>query len=208
MSNLKRYLELENTSSEELNELQQDSTKKYFDVQKKKKKLLSEPFKYFYKDIVGTAIGYELEPKISAEYKAIDNHAKACLKLVSCFLYLPLDDTLYSWIQRAIKLTDHFALHYIQEVKIVTPLKKIRNAGIERSRYRQISDFNDIASVSGNNMDQLYEVRSSLEHRTNIDTTTGQQEIIIPNYKIARNKIKKLYPTALKGFRNAYYKHT
>lgn len=205
MSSLYKYQELEGSTSQELTELQKNSTKRYYEIQKKNQQTLSNPFEYFYSDVVGSELGFKLSDKLpSSEAAQVDNHSKACIRLIRRFSGLPLDDTLYSWIQRAIKLTDHLALDYIQRIKGVTPLPNVRRAGTERSRYRQIKDFQDAVSVAAGNLDDLYNVRSSLEHRTDIDAL-GNQTIIMPDYRSARASIRRLYPPSLKGFRNALY---
>jgi len=205
MSSLQRYRELEGSGSQELTDLQEKSTRRYYEVQKKNEESLSNPFEYFYSDVVSASLGFMLSDKLpSNETAQVNSHSSACIKLVRKFNGLPLDDTLYSWIQRAIKLTDHLALDYIQRIKGVTPIPSVRRAGIERSRYRQISDFKDAVSVAGQNMDKLYGVRSSLEHRTETDPS-GNQSIIMPDYRWARAQIKRLFPPTLKGFRNALY---
>jgi hypothetical protein len=101
-----------------------------------------------------------------------------------------------------LKFTDHIVLHYIQEYCKEIP-KSYFNAGVEKSRYIQLSEKDGDISTAGAELKDLYELRNNLEHRT-IIYPDGKQELISPKRSKVRQVVVKLYPDALKRILRTY----
>ncbi|WP_190808734.1 hypothetical protein [Flagellimonas sp. S3867] len=162
-------------------------------------------FIYFYEDVINNDLEFEFEEVLTTQvYQLAQGDATNCLNTFSSFKKIEDNSSLYSWIQNAIRFTDHLALHYLQEILEETPVKQ-GDAGPERSRYIQINQKKNDAEKAGRIMDNLYECRNKLEHRTAKDSENSDyQRIIPPNYKRAKKQIVKRYPQALICFRDSF----
>jgi len=163
-------------------------------------KINEDSFVYFYEDVIDNNIDFEFEEVLTtAVYQVAQEDANNCLNNFSSFKKIEENSTLYSWLQNAIRFTDHLALHYLQEIIKEVPVKQ-GDAGRERSRYIQINQRKNDAEKAGRIMDNLYECRNKLEHRKVEDS----QRIIPPNYKRAKKQVRKRYPEALVCFRDSF----
>ncbi len=161
-----------------------------------------DSFVYFYEDVIDNNIEFEFEEALTtAVYQLAQADATNCLITFSSFKKIEDNSALYSWLQNAIRFTDHLALHYIQEIIKEEPEKQ-GDAGRERSRYIQINQKKNDAEKAGRIMDNLYECRNKLEHRK--VENSDSQRIIPPNYKKVRKQIAKRYPEALICFRDSF----
>lgn len=166
------------------------------------------PFIYFYEDVIEEAINFNFEPPLTPPvYQNASDDALNCLNLFRSLSKLKENSSLTNWLQNALKFTDHLALHYLQEI-VGEAAEKQGQAGKERSLYIQINEKKNSAQKAGRILDNLYDVRNKLEHRTVSDPTRpGFQRIISPNYRKAKKNIIKRYPEALICFRNTYKDH-
>ncbi|XCF07530.1 hypothetical protein ABI125_06645 [Tamlana crocina] len=161
-----------------------------------------DSFIYFYEDVIDHEIQFEFEEALTtAVYELAQGDATNCLNTFSSFKKIEDNSALYSWLQNAIRFTDHLALHYLQEIIKEVPEKQ-GDAGQERSRYIQINQKKNDAEKAGRIMDNLYECRNKLEHRK--VENSDSQRIIPPNYKRAKKQIIKRYPEALICFRDSF----
>ena len=179
-----------------------------------KRRDLNQPsgdlFVAFFEDVVDQTIKFEFVKVLdSNSYEMASNEAKVCFALCPKFKDLSPTNSIFAWISGAIKYTDQIALHYLQEVCNIQPTKQ-ENYGLERSRYVQINNKNNMAQAAGLIMNNLYDQRNQLEHRTIKDPHKPErQRIIAPNYKKALTQIHNKYPKALTIFEKAflaYYK--
>ena len=106
------------------------------------------------------------------------------------------------WLQNALKFTDNIVLHYIQDCCKEIPMS-YQNAGVEKSRYIQLSEKDGDISTAGAVLKDLYELRNKLEHRTIIHPD-GTQELISPKRNKVRQVVVKLYPDALMRILKTY----
>jgi len=164
-----------------------------------------DSFVYFYEDVIDRKIDFDFEEKLTTPvYEVAQSDATNCVNTFSSIKKLEDNSSLYSWLQNAIRFTDHLALHYLQEIINETPEKQ-GDAGAERSRYIQINQKKNDAEKAGRIMDNLYDCRNKLEHRKIKDSEDSDyQRIIPPNYKRAKKQIVKRYPEALICFRESF----
>ncbi len=162
-------------------------------------------FIYFYEDVIKNKLSFDFEKALTSPvYLLAQNDALTCTRLFETIDELEENSSLYSWLQSAIKFTDHLALHYLQVIKKEAPISQ-GEAGKERSRYIQINKKANDAEKAGRILDNLYECRNKMEHRTVSDPNTPNFQMIIPpNYKTVKKQIQKRYPEALINFRDAF----
>lgn len=174
----------------------------YFEKEKRKSGAKKNPFVYFYEDVIANSLEYNFQTALGAYYKNASDDALSCLNICDDFFRIS-SYVIYGWLQNALKFTDNIVLHYIQEICKDVP-KKYPNAGIEKSRYKQLGESKDdeIRRV-GNVLENLYDLRNDLEHRT-ITHPDGRQEIIKPQYSKFRRTVVKLYPDVLKRILKTY----
>lgn len=168
----------------------------------------SNPFSYFYKDVTQATDIFDFESVlVTTGYDASTSEALSCTRIFSSFQRLEPNSKLLNWLHSAIKFTDNIVLHYLQDVLNEEPTKQ-GDAGKERSRYIQINRQGSRTQKAGRIMDNLYEVRNKMEHRTvNDSSRPGYQKIIPPNYKKSIKQITKRYPEALLNFDTAFKEH-
>lgn len=116
-------------------------------------------------------------------YELAKGDATNCTGVANSINKLEEKPSLYIWLQNALKITDHLALHYLQNIINEVPTRQ-NDAGVERSRYIQINQRKNDAEKAGRILDKLYEWRNKLEHRyANVPNEPDKQKIIAPNYK-------------------------
>ncbi|NAS12239.1 hypothetical protein [Poritiphilus flavus] len=161
-----------------------------------------DSFVYFYEDVIDNEIQFEFEEALTTDvYQLAQGDAANCLNTFSSFKKIQDNSAIYSWLQNAIRFTDHLALHYLQEIIKEEPERQ-GDAGTERSRYIQINQKKNDAEKAGRIMNNLYECRNKLEHRK--VESSDSQRIIPPNYKRAKKQITRRYPEALICFRDSF----
>jgi|GEM_PF-1916880 len=165
-------------------------------------------FVEFYEDVIKSGLDFDFSAVLDpVEYTAASTCATACFVIFHRFSELEANSSLLGWLSEAIKFTDHLVLHYIQTIRNEAPVRH-PDYGIERSRYVQVNNGKYDAQVAGNCMNNLYERRNELEHRTQDDPKNPDRQIIIvPNYNKARKQIWKLYPRVLNSFLTSYKSH-
>ena len=179
----------------------------YLEKEKRKSGAKENPFIYFYEDVISSELSFNFKNTIGdTNYKNASDDALTCLNTCNEFRKLT-PWTIVGWLQNALKFADHIVLHYIQDYCKAIP-KSYPNAGIEKSRYIQLSENeNNNISTAGAELKDLYELRNKLEHRTKIHAD-GKQELISPQRSKVRYIVAKLYPDALnrilKGYLIAY----
>lgn len=165
-------------------------------------------FVRFFEDILNQEINFDFKSVLSEDsYNSASEDAHACINIFSKFSEMRKNSSILPWIITALKYTDQLVLHYIQEILKEDPIKH-DDHGIERSRYIQINKSKYTAHVAGQVLNNLYEQRNKLEHRTLKDPMNVRKQIILnPDYSKARKKIQNDYPKALVSFRKAYIEH-
>lgn len=165
-------------------------------------------FVRFFEDIINQEIIFDFKSVLSENsYNSASEEAEACINIFSKFSEMKNNSSILPWIITALKYTDQLVLHYIQEILKEAHVKDEEN-GIERSRYIQINKSKYTAHVAGLALNNLYDQRNKLEHRTLKDPKNeGKQIILNPDYSKAKKKIQKDYPKALMSFRKAYIEH-
>ena len=174
----------------------------YIAKENRKEQAKDIPFVFFYEDVIATALNYDFQKKLGEQiYKDASDDALSCLEI--CIEFRKLGTlTVYSWLQNALKFSDNIVLHYLQGVCNEVP-QKYENAGVEKSRYIQLSEKRCDISVAGHCLKELYELRNKNEHRT-ITHPDGRQELIRPKKGQARKIVGKNFPLALKKILETY----
>lgn len=174
----------------------------YLEKEKRKSGAKENPFVYFYEDVISSAISFNFKTAIGDFfYKNASDDALSCLNTCNEFHKLS-SWAISGWLQNALKFTDHIVLHYIQDFCKEIP-KSYPNAGVEKSRYIQLSEKDGDISTAGAELKDLYELRNNLEHRTKI-YPDGKQELISPKRNKIRYVVVKLYPDALSRILKTY----
>lgn len=201
-----KYRNLEQKSSVDsgfANSANQDMVDDYVEVKLEWwERISKEPFEYYYEDVISDKIGFSYKQFLDDEdYKGIKEDARECLEFCGQFKNLSSRIVL-QWLSSSLKLIDYIVVHYLQEVKKITP-KKYPKMGIERSRYYHLTELQEVKEA-GNLLYAFYEDRNANEHRTKTDISTGKQTLIRPNRNKLRDRIVKDYPTILKNFKKIY----
>jgi len=193
-----------------LSSLEESALRKYVEYENRKNTAKDFPFEYFYEDVISGALRFKFKPVIGERnYKNAEKDALACLEIsIEMWKLSPYSVPL--WIQSALKFVDYLVLYYIQEYRKDTP-RKYHKAGVEKSRYIQLSEYSDNEiKVAGNELAELYKMRNGFEHRTIIHED-GTQELVKPNFNKLKKKGTKLYSNALKRilkeYKNIYPKY-
>ncbi len=203
------FRELENienlaaSTGNTISRFHQEIIEDYLEKEKRKLGAKENPFVYFYEDVIVTSLTYNFQTALGTTYyKNASNDALSCLNICDDFYRLS-SWSVNGWLQNALKFIDNIVLHYIQELCKEIP-KKFPNAGIEKSRYKQLGECNDaeIRRV-GIVLEDLYNLRNDLEHRTIIHAD-GRQELIPPKRNEVRQAVVKLYPEVLRKILKAY----
>jgi hypothetical protein len=175
---------------------------KYIANEKLKEKAKENPFVYFYSDVIAGEISYDFQPVLGdTVYINASEDAKSCLSICDKFRQLS-GNSVMGWLQGALKFADNIVLHYIQDVCKEIP-KRYDNAGVEKSRYIQLSEKSEDISVAGTKLKELYDLRNQFEHRTQ-KRSDGTQVLLRPPKNKARYIVVKLYPLALKKILETY----
>ena len=123
-------------------------------------------FVYFYEDAIKTKLSFDFRVALTEpEYQLAQEDAQICVNAFPSISKLEENSSLYIWLQSAIRFTDHLALHYLQVIVKENPIKQ-GDAGKERSRYIQINQKKNDAEKAGRILDNLYDCRNKMEHRT------------------------------------------
>lgn len=166
-----------------------------------------DSFVYFYEDVIQNKITFDFETALTSPvYLLAQGDATNCIHTSQSIKNLEDNSSLYTWLQNAIKFTDHLALHYLQNIINEIPVPQ-NNAGRERSRYIQINVNKNNAQKAGRILDNLYACRNKMEHRRVSNNEEDKQTIIPPNYKQIRRQIQKRYPEALICFQDSFADH-
>lgn len=169
--------------------------------------LSEDPFIRFFENCTSNKIEFDFKSHMGAgSYNSAASEASACLTIFADFKSMQPNSSVLSWLICALKYTDEIVLHYIQEILNEEAIKH-NDYGKERSRYIQINQAGYSAQVAGRIMNNLYDQRNKLEHRTKNDPNTNKQLIIPPNFNKALKKIKQTFPRALVCFRDAYLEY-
>ena len=195
IENLEKSLSAPENSA--LNSFHQDLIQEYLQKEQRKTTAADRPFEYFYEDVSASELGLDFK-KILGEkyYRNASGDAMSCLHICNEFRKLSAYQV-SGWLQNALKFVDHLVLHYIQEICKEKP-KKYDKAGLEKSRYIQLSEKAGSPGIAGAYLKDLYEQRNRLEHRT-IVHDDGRQELIPPQRNKVRKLVVKLYPEVLRG---------
>jgi len=174
----------------------------YIAKENRKEQAKATPFVFFYEDIISNSLDYDFHQSLGDDiYKKASDDALSCLEI--CIEFRKLGTvTVYNWLQNALKFSDNIVLHYLQDICKEIP-KKYKDAGIEKSRYMQLSEEKSDISTAGHCLKELYELRNKNEHRTKIHSD-GRQELIRPQKGQARKIVGKEFPLALKKILEAY----
>jgi hypothetical protein len=174
----------------------------YLEKEKKKSRAKENPFVFFYEDVITSSLNFNYQTVFGeANYKNASDDALSCLN--TCTEFYNLSSWAVSgWLQNALKFTDNIVLHFIQDCCKEIP-KSYPNAGLEKSRYIQLSEKDGDISTAGAELRELYELRNKLEHRT-ITHLDGTQELISPKRNKVRQIVVKLYPDALMRILKTY----
>jgi hypothetical protein len=174
----------------------------YLEKEKRKQGAKNNPFPYFYEDVISSPLKFDFKKVIGEiNFKKASEDALTCLNTCNEFQKIS-SWAISGWLQNALKFTDHIVLHYIQDYCKEIP-KSYSNAGVEKSRYIQLSKMNGDISTAGAELKDLYDLRNLLEHRTKI-LADGKQELIPPQRNKVRHQVVKLYPDALIKILSAY----
>lgn len=175
----------------------------YLEKEKRKSGAKENPFVYFYEDVIANSLSYNFQTVLGTPYyKNASDDALSCLNICDDF-YKISSWIINGWLQNALKFIDNIVLHYIQEVLKEIP-KKYPNTGIEKSRYKQLSEKDeDDIRISGSVLENLYDLRNDLEHRT-ITHADGKQELVPPKRNKVRQTVVKLYPDVLNRILRTY----
>lgn len=183
-------------------ELQKQLLTEYLEKEKKKTGAKENPFVFFYEDVISESLQYNFETTLGTKsYKNASKDALGCLNICPEFFKLS-SWAVDGWLQNALKFTDHIVLHYIQDYCNETP-KTYPKTGVEKSRYKHISEKDGDISVAGSELTELYDLRNKLEHRT-ITHPDGRQELVPPRKNKVRRLVVKLYPDALRRILKTY----
>jgi hypothetical protein len=194
---------LASSSGNTMSDFHQEIIADYLEKEKRKSGAKENPFIYFYEDVIANVLAYDFQSVLGKPYyKNASDDALSCLNICDNFYRLS-SWCVNGWLQNALKFTDHLVLHYIQDICNNIP-KKFPNTGIEKSRYKQLGESNDdeIRRV-GIFLENLYDLRNDLEHRTIIHED-GRQEIIKPKLAYVRKNVIKLYPNVLDKILKTY----
>ena len=181
---------------------QLDMLTEFLEKEKKKAEAKKNPFVYFYEDVISNSLSFNFQSTLGEiKYKSASDDALNCLNICNEFYKLS-SWSVSGWLQNALKFADNIVLHYIQDCCKEIP-KSYPNAGVEKSRYIQLSEKDGDISVAGAELKDLYELRNDLEHRTKVHSD-GRQELIPPKRNKVRHVVVKLYPDALKRILKTY----
>ncbi len=176
-------------------------------IAKEKKEQLSSrnPFDYFFKDVTKLVQIFDFSNALSLEeWNLANDSAKACLNIFIEFESIEANSKLLNWLNMALKITDIIGLNYLQKVLKQSPTFQ-GDLGKERSVYAQITKKGNKGEKAGRIMNNLYEKRNKMEHRTiNDSQNPGYKKIVTPDYTGAKKLIKNSFPDALKCFNLAF----
>lgn len=173
--------------------------------EKRNEKIKKQPFVYFYEDIIQDVLKVAYDKHLSkTDFKNMKDDAKDCLEICPEFSKIS-SRAIHSWLSSSLKVTDYIILDFIQ-VKRKETVKKYKKLGVERSRYRHLSeDKDELIKEVGQKLDALYELRNKNEHRTVTDKE-GRQSIVRPNQHQNRKTVIAYYPMILKNLKEVYSK--
>jgi hypothetical protein len=164
----------------------------YLEKEKRKNSAKDRPFEYFYEDVSGKALAVDFRTALGEKYyKPASDDAQSCLNICNEFRKIS-SWSIVGWLQNALKFADHIVLHYIQEKCKLLPERQA-NAGVEKSRYIQLSKMQGDIAIAGALLKDLYDLRNGLEHRT-ITHNDGRQELISPKRNLIRKEVVKMFP--------------
>lgn len=202
----KKFKALEESIEEELsqNSISEEVLKSYFIKEKRKKEAKSRPFEFFYEDIINTALDYDFNAALgNMHYLNAERDARCCLDICDEFNKIS-PYSVNGWLVNALKFIDHIVLHYLQDymkLKLLT----YKGLGVERSRYKQLSELKVDAEIAeaGLILLHLYKLRNELTHRT-IIRADKTQELIRPKYGKVRKEVRKNFPKVMHNILIAY----
>ncbi len=175
----------------------------YIEKEKRKIGAKENPFVYFYEDVISNSFSFDFKTALGEPtYKNASSDALSCLNICDDFYKLS-SWSINGWLQNALKFIDNIVLHYIQDCCKEIP-QKYSGLGVEKSRYKHLSEKSeDDISIVGAVLENLYNLRNDLEHRTIIHPD-GKQELIAPKRNKVRQIVVKLYPDVLRRILKTY----
>lgn len=169
----------------------------------KAQKIKTQPFEYFYEDIIKEILEVDFSKKLSVDdYKNLKEDSKECLEICNDFHSIS-SNKINSWLSSSFKVVDYLVLHIIQNINQEKP-KTYTGVGIEKARYKQLSEYVDSnLSMVGTKLYALYDTRNQNEHRTRTNPD-GSQQLIKPNRHKTRKMVVEYYPVIMKGLETAF----
>jgi len=206
--NFREIEKIENlVSSKETTEIgfssfQKQILSEYLEKEKRKSKAKENSFDYFYEDVIAATLAFNFQSALGdLYYKNASDDALICLEICNEFRKLS-SWNVGGWLQNALKFVDNIVLHYIQECCKDIP-KPHPKYGVERARYVHLTEKGGVISTVGALLNDLYELRNGLEHRTKI-YSDGKQELLKPRWNMVRRQVTKLYPDVLRRILKTY----
>lgn len=194
--------EVASTETISIGSYQKQMLAEFLEKEKRRAKAKENPFVYFYEDVISNSLSFNFQTALGKiYYEHASDDALNCLNICNEFYKLSAW-SVNGWLQNALKFADNIVLHYIQDCCKERP-KQYSNAGVEKARYIQLSEKEGDISVAGAVLQDLYNLRNDLEHRTK-KHVDGKQELIPPQRNKVRREVVKLYPNALKRILKTY----
>ncbi|MFC5044682.1 hypothetical protein ACFSTE_22490 [Aquimarina hainanensis] len=160
-------------------------------------------FILFYEDVIQRELAVNFNEILSEqEYIGSSEHATVCLTLCPKFQNLPKNIKVGAWLSDALKFVDYLVLHYIQEIRndTINPEDYTgdkNNYGEERRRYDKMKSYEQPISNAGSWLEQLYVIRSRVQHNTTVDKKSGKHTLKLLNYNQIQKTISVKYPKTL-----------
>jgi hypothetical protein len=176
----------------------------YIEKEQRKSAANNNPFVFFYEDVIAEPLEFSFSSVLRPHsYELASDDARCCLHICSDFSRLT-SWNVYGWLQNALKFTDHLVLHYIQDHRRETP-KSYDKMGVERCRYKHLSEKEGNIALVGTKLDLLYYKRNGLEHRTRVNSD-GTQELLrpqrVPVYKLVVREFPEVLRLMLGEFKH------
>jgi len=186
----------------EISSYQKQMLSEYLEKEKRKSTAKEKPFVYFYEDVIAASLAFNFQTALGEPYyQNASDDASTCLETCNEFRKLS-SWSVGGWLQNALKFADNIVLHYIQECCKEIPQKHPKY-GVERARYVHLAEKDGDVSIAGAKLNDLYELRNGLEHRT-ITHADGKQELLPPRRNMVRHQVAKLYPDVLRRILKMY----
>ena len=170
----------------------------------------TDSFVIFYEDVIQKQLTVVFSGILSkTDYSNSSEHAKVCLSICGTFTKLPKNAKCGAWLSDALKFVDYLILHYIQEIRedTINPddyTGEKSKFGAERRRYDKLKSYEKPVSDAGAWLEQLYVIRSRIQHNTTVNKKTGQHTLKLPQYNRIQKTISQKYPQVLNLIEHIY----